>query len=655
MPPVNRTNNEADADPYLRELELELSHREYEIELLKETAQAVGSQLDLDRVLQLVADRARELIQAETLLIPVLDDDALNYTYRAGAGRHAGEIVGQTLPLDFGVCGWVWRHNRPWWRGVLDELDETERNRWEREAGTLILVPLRGKAHFLGGLAGINKVGGGDFTHRDLNLLSLFASQVSIAVENAIAYAELAKAKAESEAYQHELSQLNRELTNINSELEYLALHDQLTGLPNRSLVQDRLQQALFAAERDRHSVAVMIVDLDGFKEVNDTLGHAAGDQLLKQVAARFTADLRHTDTVGRMGGDEFALVLPHVDAENAVQVARSLLTALEADFEIEGTRFSVSASIGMALFPEHGRDAAALLKGANIAMYSAKHLHFGYALFEATAALPPAGRLSLPGDLRQALANREFELHYQPKVDLDSGRIYGVEALARWTHPQRGPVAPEEFVGVMEQTGLIRPFTLWAIEHAMRQCVAWQAEGLDLSVAVNLSMQSLLDPQFPEQLLERLGQCVPPAAAPGAGDHRERVPARARQGAAGAHAAAQPRRAVLHRRFRHRPFIAQPAAQAPGQRAEDRPLFRQGHEEQPRRHGDRQFHRGSGAESRPGRDRGGRRGRADAGAAAVDGLPARAGTLHQSAASGGGFRAVSGGHRMDAAAHLMA
>ena len=511
MPPVNRTNNEADADPYLRELELELSHREYEIELLKETAQAVGSQLDLDRVLQLVADRARELIQAETLLIPVLDDDALNYTYRAGAGRHAGEIVGQTLPLDFGVCGWVWRHNRPWWRGVLDELDETERNRWEREAGTLILVPLRGKAHFLGGLAGINKVGGGDFTHRDLNLLSLFASQVSIAVENAIAYAELAKAKAESEAYQHELSQLNRELTNINSELEYLALHDQLTGLPNRSLVQDRLQQALFAAERDRHSVAVMIVDLDGFKEVNDTLGHAAGDQLLKQVAARFTADLRHTDTVGRMGGDEFALVLPHVDAENAVQVARSLLTALEADFEIEGTRFSVSASIGMALFPEHGRDAAALLKGANIAMYSAKHLHFGYALFEATAALPPAGRLSLPGDLRQALANREFELHYQPKVDLDSGRIYGVEALARWTHPQRGPVAPEEFVGVMEQTGLIRPFTLWAIEHAMRQCVAWQAEGLDLSVAVNLSMQSLLDPQFPEQLLERLGQCVLP------------------------------------------------------------------------------------------------------------------------------------------------
>jgi len=509
---VNRSSHEVDADPRLRELRLELGHREYEIELLKETAQAVGSQLDLDRVLQLVADRARELIQAETLLIPVLDGDAENYTYRAGSGRHADEIVGQTLPLDFGVCGWVWRHNRPWWRGVLDELDDTERNRWEREAGTLILVPLRGRAHFLGGLAGIDKVGGGDFTQRDLNLLSLFASQVSIAVENAIAYAELAKAKAEAEAYQRELSHLNRELTHINSELEFLALHDQLTGLPNRSLVQDRLQQALFAAERDRHSVAVMIVDLDGFKEVNDALGHAAGDQLLKQVATRFTAGLRHADTVGRMGGDEFALVLPHIDAENAVQVARSLLAALEADFDIEGTRFSVSASIGMALFPDHGRDAAALLKGADIAMYSAKHMHFGYALFEATAPLPAAGRLSLPGDLRQALANREFELHYQPKVELDSGQIYGVEALARWTHPQRGPVAPEEFVGIMEQTGLIRPFTLWAIEHALQQCAAWRAAGLDLSVAVNLSMQSLLDPRFPEQLLERLGQqCVLP------------------------------------------------------------------------------------------------------------------------------------------------
>lgn len=502
---------EVDADPHLKELELELSHREYEIELLKETAQAVGSQLDLDRVLPLVAERARELIQAETLLIPVLDDDAENYTYRAGSGLHAEEIVGQTLPLDFGVCGWVWRHNRPWWRGVLDELDATERNRWEREAGTLILVPLRGKTQFLGGLAGINKVGGGDFTHRDLNLLSLFASQVSIAVENAIAYAELAKAKAEAEAYQDELSQLNRKLTTINAELEYRALHDQLTGLPNRSLVRDRLQQALFAAERDRHNVAVMIVDLDGFKEVNDALGHAAGDQLLKQVAARFTAELRHTDTVGRMGGDEFALILPRVGSESVAQVARSLLTALESDFEIEGTRFSAAASIGMAVFPEHGRDAAALLKAADIAMHSAKHMHFGYASFDTNARLPPAGRLSLPGDLRQALTNQEFDLYYQPKLDLDSGQIYGVEALARWTHAERGPVAPEEFVAVMEQTGLIRPFTLWAIEQAVQQCAAWQAEGWDLSVAVNLSMQSLLDPQFPGQLLERLGDCVLP------------------------------------------------------------------------------------------------------------------------------------------------
>ena len=511
LPPVNHPDDKVSSAAYLRELELELSHREYEIELLKETAQAVGNQLDLDRVLQLIADRARRLIQAETLLIPVLDEGAQNYTYRAGAGRHADEIVGQSLPLEFGVCGWVWRHNRPWWRGMLDELDATERNRWEREAGTLILVPLRGKAQFLGGLTGIDKVGGGDFTRRDLNLLSLFASQVSIAVENAIAYAELAKAKAKAEAYQHELSQLNRTLTHINSELEYLTLHDQLTGLPNRSLVQDRLQQALFAAERDHHSIAVMVIDLDSFKEVNDTLGHAAGDQLLQQVATRLTADLRHTDTVGRMGGDEFALVLPHIDAANATQVARTLLTALEADFEIEGTRFSVSASIGVALFPEHGRDVAALLKGADIAMYSAKQMHFGYALFEAATTLPPTGRLSLSGDLRQALAGQEFELYYQPKVDLERGQIYGVEALARWTHPQRGAVAPEAFIDVMEQTGLIRPFTLWAIEHAAQQCVAWRSAGLDLSVAVNLSMQSLLDPHFPQQLLERLGQSVLP------------------------------------------------------------------------------------------------------------------------------------------------
>lgn len=492
-------------DRSLQELETELRQREREIELLKETVNAVGSELDLDRVFALVAERARELIQAETLLIPVLDEDLEHYTYRAGAGINAREIVGESLPLDFGVCGWVWRHKRAWWRGVLDELEPDERNRWEKEAGTLILVPMIGKGHFLGGLAGINKLGGGDFTRQDLNLLSLFAGHVSIAIENAMAYAQLAEAKQSAESYQSELRRLNKELTAINGELERLSLYDQLTRLPNRSLIQDRLQQALYAAQRDQGSVAVLLLDLDRFKDINDTVGHAAGDQLLIQVAERLSSQLRHSDTFGRLGGDEFAVVLPGANTKLASRVAGTLLGGLESDFEINATRFSVSASIGIAVYPQHGSDAGSLIQHADIAMYAAKRTRYGYAVYDAAEDVTQPGRLSLVGDLRQALVNREFDLYYQPKVDLRTGVLYGVEALARWSHPKRGFVPPDEFIPALEESGLIRPFTLWAIECALQQCVAWRAAGLELTVAVNLSLQSLLDPQFPEQVVALL------------------------------------------------------------------------------------------------------------------------------------------------------
>lgn len=488
-------------------LEGELRNREREIELLKETAAAVGSELDLDTVLQLIAERARELIQAETLLIPILDNTCQTYTYRAGSGHNAAEILGESLPLDFGVCGWVWRNKRPWWRGALDELDVQERNRWEREAGTLILVPLVGKGRFLGGLAGINKIDGDDFNRRDLNLLSLFASQVSIAIENAMAYAELAKAKTEAETYQSELRRVNANLTDTNKELEHLALYDQLTGLPNRSLVQDRLQQALRSAERAQQPLAVMLIDLDLFKEVNDTLGHEAGDQLLKEVGERFASQLRHSDTVGRLGGDEFAVVVPSADTEAATTLARNLLTALEPEFEVNGTRFSVAASIGIAVYPTHGSDVSSLLRHADAAMYIAKRTRFGYSIYDASEDFVSPGRLTLTGDLRQALANREFELHFQPKVNLNTGTLIGVEALTRWPHPRLGFVPPDEFIPIMEQTGLIRGHTLWGIERALQQTTSWRQGGLDLSVAVNLSMQTLLDPQFPAQLMALLNR----------------------------------------------------------------------------------------------------------------------------------------------------
>lgn len=510
---MNDTRAQVTPELLIQQLEQELRQREREIELLKDTVNAIGSELDLDKVLQLVAERARDLIHAETLLIPILDRDCRHYTYRAGAGVNAEEIVGQSLPLDFGVCGWVWRNKRPWWRGVLDELDPAERNQWEREIGTLILVPMIGKRHFLGGLAGMNKAGGGDFTRQDLNLLSLFAGHVSIAIENAIAYAELTQAKQNAENYQTELRQLNKQLVGINQELEHLALYDQLTQLPNRSLVQDRLRQALLNAARTHGHVAVLLVDLDRFKDVNESLGHAAGDRVLIDVAARFQALLQPADTLGRLGGDEFALIVPAADAAQAEHLAGELLRSLEADVDIDGTRFSVAASIGIALYPAHGRDVGELLKHADSAMYTAKRTRFGYRVYAAGQEESEPGRLSLTGDLRQALIAREFEFYLQPKIDLRSGLLCGAEALARWSHPRRGFVPPEEFIPVMEQTGLIRPFTLWAIECGLQYCARWHALGRFITVAVNVSLENLLDPQFPEQviaLLERYAIAAP-------------------------------------------------------------------------------------------------------------------------------------------------
>jgi diguanylate cyclase len=388
------------ADPAGTALAALLREREAEIALLKETGDALCSELDLEKLLQLVAERAQRLIGAETLLVPVLDRGCTEYTYRAACGKDAAEILGQSLPLDFGVCGWVWRHRRAWWRGVLSELSEEERNRWEHEAGSLILVPLIGKKHFLGGLAGINKAGGGDFDERDLNLLTVFASLVSIAIENAEAFQELDRARRQAEDYQRELETLNAELERrvaerteelelANRALQQLALHDALTGLPNRTLLHDRLQQALLENRRSGQTLALVMLDLDGFKAVNDTLGHAAGDQLLREMAGRLRRVLRAGDTVGRLGGDEFAVLLPGADKAVTARLMERMRAVLAADTLLAGRPVSVSASLGAALGPVHGRDPDTLLRCADDAMYRAKRTRNGACFFRETNTTP--------------------------------------------------------------------------------------------------------------------------------------------------------------------------------------------------------------------------------------------------------------------------
>jgi diguanylate cyclase (GGDEF)-like protein len=293
------------------------------------------------------------------------------------------------------------------------------------------------------------------------------------------------------------------------------ALHDALTGLPNRSLLQDRLEQAIRAAARDGRAAAVLLIDLDGFKQVNDTLGHAHGDGVLQRVAAQLSETVRDVDTVARLGGDEFAVVLPDVDPEGGVsEVLGRLHMALDVPVAAGGLQLHVSASIGVAVFPDHGQDAETLVRRADMAMYQAKRSNSGHATYASGQAEDSAKRLGLVADLRRAIDADELVVEYQPKIDLAQGVVTGVEALVRWDHPQRGRLAPDLFVPLAEEHGVIRRLTDRVLELALRQQVLWRRDGLEVPVAVNITVADLLDPTFPqhvEALFERFGT---PAAA---------------------------------------------------------------------------------------------------------------------------------------------
>ncbi len=283
--------------------------------------------------------------------------------------------------------------------------------------------------------------------------------------------------------------------------LQHQVLHDALTGLPNRTLLHDRLAHTLRLMERDASSLALLLLDLDRFKEVNDTLGHQAGDALLRQVAARMRDAVRASDTVARLGGDEFAVLLPGAERDGAVHAAQTLLAALVSPVTVEGQTVHVGVSIGIAVTPAHGHEAAVLLRHADVAMYIAKRGGSGYAVYDPRHDGYSTGRLMREAELRQALATHELVLHYQPLVDLRTGQTTGVEALVRWTHPTHGLLAPDAFIPLAEQTGLIVPLTRWVLEQVVAQQAAWARAGRPLAVAVNLSVRTLHDERLPETL----------------------------------------------------------------------------------------------------------------------------------------------------------
>lgn len=302
---------------------------------------------------------------------------------------------------------------------------------------------------------------------------------------------------------------MRRQIHHRQMALEYQALHDSLTSLPNRALLQDRLEQSIQQAKRHSTNIAFILLDLDRFKNINDTLGHAVGDQVLQEISQRLLNCLRTSDTVARLGGDEFAIICPDMDTSQINSFIEKVISEIEHPITINKQNMHVGASLGVSLFPENGQTAESLMRQADIAMYNAKHNNQDYSFFNNQMEELNANSLSLLGELKEELRQptENLFLLYQPQIDIHSKKIFSVETLLRWKHPTHGMLPPDEIVRLCEQTGLISELTHWVLDKAIQTCGNWQKNGLDLHVSVNLSAWDLQDNGLPAYITQLLKQ----------------------------------------------------------------------------------------------------------------------------------------------------
>ena len=590
-------------------LENELFLRNQQIALFKEVVTAVRERLDLESIFQLVATFAQGLIQAETVLIPVLDEDSTQYTYRAGSGANADEIVGESLDINLGICGWVWKHRRPWWQGVLNELSEQERNRWEKEVGNVILVPLIGRSKFLGGIAGINKIGGGDFDKHDLDLLTLLASQIATAIDNNNLIEDLKEANqnlfSEKEKAQVTLSSIGDAVitTDIEGRIDYLnpvaerlfgtpsneakqkhlsdlgtllieethqpatglveyclsegrlpgqfstlifakqdgqniyiepnaapirdhdghtsgivfvfhdvsqtheltqqlshqATHDVLTGLFNRRDFEIKVKQSIRDAEIAGKEHSLLYMDFDQFKVINDTCGHIAGDELLKQYTAKLSDLVRHGDTLARIGGDEFGLLLENCSRQQALLVADKIQEMTrQFRFSWEDKTFGIGISIGMIGINHQSGSVIDVISRVDAACHMAKEAGRNriYVHDEKDQALLARhGEMQWTPRITKALEEQRMALYYQPIVhgtrlaDLNSH----YEILIRMIDESGNLIAPGAFLPAAERYNLIAAIDRWVISEYFRWLAEHPQQLNSLALgSINLSGNSL-------------------------------------------------------------------------------------------------------------------------------------------------------------------
>ena len=454
---------------------LTLSQRYHSLETLHGFTRDVGRSLDIDTVGGSVLASARALMRGEVAHLILFGNEDPDALWISAEGE---ETTVTSITHDDAVAAFESLVPDRAARLIDTPTDVPE---WmapdpPREAA---VAPVEATGATLGVLLVMNArqdVNG--FDPRDLTFFETLANHASKAIENSRLYHRL----------QTEASERTRQ-----------ALHDPLTGLPNRQLLDERLTESLLYAESAHRDLAVLLIDLELFKEVNDTLGHQAGDNILRSVCQRLAEAIPADATLARFGGDEFVVLLPDVNsASGAVTQAERLLAALDQPFLEQDLDIAIGASVGIALFPDHAHTGSTLLQRADVAMYHAKGTRSGFEIYAPELDPFTPRRLALAGQLREAVDRGQIELLYQPQVELATSQVPGVEALVRWRHPRLGLLTPDEFIPAAEHTGAIKSLTLEVLGQALDACAAWRRQGYDLHVSVNLSVTSLLDQGLP-------------------------------------------------------------------------------------------------------------------------------------------------------------
>jgi len=492
-PPAHPAGSRADA-PVLATAEDQLRQNEY-FAALHETALGLISRLDIEDLLKAIVTRAGQLTGTSHGLIYLVDPEPNEIEAKVGVGAFS-HFIGLRLGQGEGLAGRVWQTGEPLTVPDYDAWSDRSARIPYAQVRGLAGVPLKSGSQVVGVMVLGFVEPGRAFGQKELDLLSQFAQLASLALDNARLYTSAQHALAE----QHQLA----------GQLAYQAHHDALTGLPNRVLYEDRLEQAVTQARQNREMVALFMIDLDRFKRINDTLGHRVGDQLLSDVGRRLQSCLRQTDTVARWGGDEFTMILAGLRTpDDAVRIAEKVLEVVRQPLDVEGHELFVTGSIGMSLYPADGQDPGELLRHADSALYRAKEQGNTHAFFSAKLVKAASERLKIETKLRGALERRELELHYEPLVDLASDRPIGVAPLLRWNHPDLGVLLPAAFVPIAEESGLIGPIGAWMLEEACRQTKLWQQSGCpsSLQVAVNIAAMQFRRKDFVDSVAKVLKQ----------------------------------------------------------------------------------------------------------------------------------------------------